>query len=314
LAPAALTPRQKDLLESIQRRIRSSQKRNKDQEGTMTTTPVTRIIVNLEDGGEEAQVSFGRDGCDPVIMPPVALGEHRLPELLAQVPVMLAQAKEQWTQSPPARSSRSRHQAQPPADPGTEPQSPTQPEAELPLLAGAETQPEPFHPKLAEPEPVQTEPIPETSQPEEFFVDQHQPAPADLLEGLDGGDASASGLPEAEPESEPAAEPEPQVPMVSGPTLALGVAGVEERMAEAEQVGLFAGLDEPPSLAEPEPAQGQSSGGWEYYLKDGRGPYGSTLEALDALGVPQEGRGGYWNRHDRLPKKYQDQIERRAKA
>ena len=46
-----------------------------------------------------------------------------------------------------------------------------------------------------------------------------------------------------------------------------------------------------------------------YYLTDGRGPYLSTLECLDALGVPEEHRGLYWHRHDRLPKEYADQIE-----
>ena len=51
------------------------------------------------------------------------------------------------------------------------------------------------------------------------------------------------------------------------------------------------------------------SGGHVYYLTDGRGPYLSTLECLDALGVPQEHRGLYWHRHDRLPKEYADQIE-----
>lgn len=45
-----------------------------------------------------------------------------------------------------------------------------------------------------------------------------------------------------------------------------------------------------------------------YYLTDGRGPYLSTLECLDALGVPEH-RGLYWHRHDRLPKEYADQIE-----
>lgn len=45
-----------------------------------------------------------------------------------------------------------------------------------------------------------------------------------------------------------------------------------------------------------------------YFLTDGRGPYYSTLEVLDALKVPKEKRGIYWHRHDRLPKEYADQI------
>ncbi len=46
-----------------------------------------------------------------------------------------------------------------------------------------------------------------------------------------------------------------------------------------------------------------------YYLQDGRGPYLTVLECLDALGVPKGGRGVYWYRRDRLPKEYADQIE-----
>jgi len=45
------------------------------------------------------------------------------------------------------------------------------------------------------------------------------------------------------------------------------------------------------------------------YLLDGKGPYFSTLECLDALGVPQEERGRYWHRWDRLPQEYQARIQ-----
>lgn len=49
--------------------------------------------------------------------------------------------------------------------------------------------------------------------------------------------------------------------------------------------------------------------GAKVYFIDGRGPFLSTLEALDALGVPEEGRGLYWHRWDRLPHELQDKIE-----
>ena len=51
----------------------------------------------------------------------------------------------------------------------------------------------------------------------------------------------------------------------------------------------------------------QSTG--KTYLLDGNGPYFSTLECLDALGVPQEDRGRYWYRLDRLPQEYQARIQ-----
>jgi len=53
--------------------------------------------------------------------------------------------------------------------------------------------------------------------------------------------------------------------------------------------------------------------GSEYFLKDGRGPFAGTLEALDAMGFTGE-RGKYYHRHDRLPKELQEQIIKRAKA
>jgi hypothetical protein len=53
--------------------------------------------------------------------------------------------------------------------------------------------------------------------------------------------------------------------------------------------------------------------GYVYYLSDGRGPFDSTLEALDALGIPAESRGRYYHRWDRLPQELKEQIERRPR-
>ena len=61
-------------------------------------------------------------------------------------------------------------------------------------------------------------------------------------------------------------------------------------------------------------SNGQNGNGHDYYLQDGRGPFPSTLEALDAMGFPKDKRGQYYHRWDRLPKELQEQIERRPKA
>lgn len=61
-------------------------------------------------------------------------------------------------------------------------------------------------------------------------------------------------------------------------------------------------------------SNGQNGNGHDYFLKDGRGPFASTLEALDAMGFPKDKRGQYYHRWDRLPKELQEQIERRPKA
>jgi len=50
-----------------------------------------------------------------------------------------------------------------------------------------------------------------------------------------------------------------------------------------------------------------------YYL-EGAGPYFSVEECLDALGIPQEDRGAYWSRWDRLPQDLHETIERREDA
>ena len=58
---------------------------------------------------------------------------------------------------------------------------------------------------------------------------------------------------------------------------------------------------------------GHTNGTSEYFLKDGRGPFAGTLEALDAMEFKGD-RGKYYHRHDRLPKELQEQIEKRPKA
>jgi len=58
---------------------------------------------------------------------------------------------------------------------------------------------------------------------------------------------------------------------------------------------------------------GNGNGHSEYFLKDGRGPFAGTLEALDAMEFKGD-RGKYYHRWDRLPKELQEQIEKRPKA
>jgi len=53
----------------------------------------------------------------------------------------------------------------------------------------------------------------------------------------------------------------------------------------------------------------QTRPGKHIYYVDGHGPFYSTLEALDFLGVPEEDRGKYWRRWDRLPKDLANKIE-----
>jgi len=77
---------------------------------------------------------------------------------------------------------------------------------------------------------------------------------------------------------------------------------------------LAVGEDGLPKALKRTPTKNGNGNGHDYFLKDGRGPYASTLEALDAMGFPKDKRGQYYHRWDRLPKELQEQIERRPKA
>ncbi len=58
---------------------------------------------------------------------------------------------------------------------------------------------------------------------------------------------------------------------------------------------------------------GNGNGDFEYYLKDGRGPFESVQKAMDELGIPQAQRPTH-NRYDRLSNDWKGKIERREKA
>jgi hypothetical protein len=56
-----------------------------------------------------------------------------------------------------------------------------------------------------------------------------------------------------------------------------------------------------------------NGGEYDYYLKDGRGPYESIQKAMDAMGVKPEQRPSH-NRYDRLSASWKEKITRKPKA
>ncbi|KKM70279.1 hypothetical protein LCGC14_1442370 [marine sediment metagenome] len=58
---------------------------------------------------------------------------------------------------------------------------------------------------------------------------------------------------------------------------------------------------------------GNGNGEWEYFLKDGRGPFAGIQDAMTELGIPESDRPNH-KRYDRLSADWKDKIERRAKA
>ncbi|MGD0794290.1 MAG: hypothetical protein ABR958_01675 [Dehalococcoidales bacterium] len=56
-----------------------------------------------------------------------------------------------------------------------------------------------------------------------------------------------------------------------------------------------------------------NGGEFEYFLKDGRGPFETIQKAMEALAVPEANRPKH-NRYDRLSKDWKAKIEQKAKA
>ena len=61
-------------------------------------------------------------------------------------------------------------------------------------------------------------------------------------------------------------------------------------------------------------SNGNGNGGeYEYFLKDGRGPFSGIQDAMKELGIPESDRPKH-TRYDRLSADWKGKIERRAKA
>ncbi len=60
-------------------------------------------------------------------------------------------------------------------------------------------------------------------------------------------------------------------------------------------------------------ASNGNGGEYEYYLKDGRGPYADIQSAMTELGIPEANRPKH-TRYDRLSAEWKGKIDRRAKA
>ena len=61
------------------------------------------------------------------------------------------------------------------------------------------------------------------------------------------------------------------------------------------------------------PTSGTTNGEYEYFLKDGRGPYPDIQAAMDVMGVDKAKRPTH-NRYGRLSKEWQAKIDRKVKA
>jgi len=91
---------------------------------------------------------------------------------------------------------------------------------------------------------------------------------------------------------------------------------VHARLAEAERSKSPAPVkpaEVPPIKEVPDGPVSKAVATEEYVLEDGRGPYGTVQEALDALGLPKDKRPNH-NRWDRLSVELKKKIERRRRV
>ena len=92
-------------------------------------------------------------------------------------------------------------------------------------------------------------------------------------------------------------------------------AEVTEPVPEPEPAAAVAPAPEAKAAPAPEKVETPAAkpGEWEFYLKDGRGPFETIQAAMDAMGLDKATRPQH-NRWDRLSTQLKEQIQRRPKA
>jgi hypothetical protein len=306
-APDELDPGQQEKLDQLKRQIWESQQSRK--ETAMLENVNVKVVLDVHKDG--VRVGIGAEGCDPIITP--ITGE--LAGALDEVPQLVADAQARWGEAPrnpkytKPRASRAKAKAadadaQPPADAGAEQPKPQPDSAEPPADAAT------------------TEAVPATP-------DNTGGASAEALPLLGEDPPGKTEAELAAAEQEATADAAKVTETIAAPT---GVAGVNPPLACGfGECGFEAfsqdALDDhishahapetpeaPETPAEPVQAAqaAPTSGGWVYVVKGVSHP--TVHEALRAVGETQAEIDGhkFWHRHDRLPKRLQDAIEKRS--
>lgn len=255
----------------------------------------------LDEGEGTVHMAVEDEGCDPIWK----TIEGDLEAALAEIPPFLTEAQEKWAGSKrnpaftPARTPRKA-----PAAAAT-PAAPAQTTGELPLLAGQEQPaPEAVVTTEATTEAV-TEAVAQPAVEETPSVEEGQTPAPDLATAPSEPETVVPALeptPEAAPEAAPVEEATPDQAPEAAP--------VEETTQPADTARISARIAETPA---PPQAAAAGKAEWEYYLQDGRGPYGDIQKAMDDMGMDKEERPHH-NRWDRLSTQLKAQITRRAKA
>ena len=296
--------------------------------------PNRKLVMEEHDGS--VLVGVLQDGCDPVIK----TEKGTLEAVLPNVPGFLNEARDKWAIAPKNPPYVAPTPPKPAPKPAATPVQ--QPKAEeLPLLAGTQKPPA----AVTSPEAMGLH-VPDEGNLSQPAEDQAElegrikeamvalPAYQEFLNGRASTDELAMEFiktPEGqtflkseekpveaaaevtEPPAAPAAvEPEPEAQPVEPAASEPAESAVAEDKVEQEIGERIAEAPAPPP-AQPTPSAAAKAGEWDYYLQDGRGPFGDVQAALDEIGLDKENRPQH-NRWDRLSTALKEKIQRRPKG
>ena len=252
----------------------------------------TKVV--LEEQPDGILVGVIRDNTDPVLKKVATAADSSLPQRMAAaailVPAFIAEAEAKWKDSPrnpaykapapekkkpEAKAEEKKPEVKQPDPPKTEKKAEgktSENQGELPLLA--QTPPVEQTTTPAPPASTTAQPAPEPAAPE----------PATVKEAIKAAIVEAGGNPVVDEE------------VVLN---AIEKAGVEIPVGDEQEAGS--------TVTKPAETVTKSHKGETFKLADGRGPFNSLQEAMDALGLDKNTRPQH-NRYDRLSKKLQAQI------
>lgn len=326
--PKELSGYQTQLLNELKYKIRNSQIRNRKTKKEVPNMTNRKLV--MEEHGDKTVVGVIQDNCDPV----TRSVDGDIEAALAVAPEVLSEANEKWLKSP--RNPAYKPPVTPKPTPKPKETTATTPEKteDLPLLSGTGKKTE-AAPAAEEHAQAQAEPTPTT---------QVMPEPvAEALEKV--AEAQGGSRDEIEKAEEPTAEVTSAAPPTAAETTSAAEstdenqAGIQNltgtqpepvaiepvSTATNEQISADVGtmqqdIETKPPVDEtgtPTPTPTPSpevkpSGGWEYWLKDGSGPFADIQGAMDAQGMDKENRPHH-NRWSRLSGQLKDQIIQKPK-
>jgi len=299
--PKELSDYQKSKLEDLKRKIRNSQLKRHNKSKKEEIKPMRKIVIDEK----ESKVLMGvmKDNADPVIK----TVEGTLESALGGIPQLLADAEAEWAKSLKRPTYKAPPEPKKETKPAVSQPAAGKPTEDLPLLSGTEPKAPAGETKAPEPE---TEAPAGAPEPETEAPVGETPAaekPAEVVETK----VEEKAAPVAPAIHRPAAKTSPEAMGIHVPDDGNMVEASEPVTTEAAPAVPAAATPTPSPASQATPAV--PSGEWEYWLEDGRGPYNTVQEAMDAKAMDKANRPQH-NRWDRLSTELKKAIQRKPKA